>query len=310
MSGRGGHGSGDFEGKTAIVTGGGSGIGAALAEELSRRGARVVVADLDPDRAAEVALRVGGRSARLDVTDGAAFQELAAKVTREDGRIDLLFNNAGVGVTGAVEDLTLADWRRVVDVNLWGVIHGVDAVYPQMIRQRSGYIVNTASGAGLSPRPGMTPYAAAKHAVVGLSTSLRAEAAPHGIGVSVLCPGYVATNIVRSSRHVNTDVDAMMAKIPFRPMTAEACARSTLRGVEARAPIIVPSAQAWLEWIAFRISPALSLRIAAFRAAQFRAHRTGTKPTEGGSAIGRSGIARSLSTRPVSGDTSPERHAG
>lgn len=265
-------------GRVAIVTGGGSGIGAALVKRLAAEGATTVVADLDRARAEAVASEVreaGGaaRAVRLDVTDAQSFRDVRDELLATEGRIDELFNNAGIGLAGLVEDLTLADWRRIIDVNLWGVIHGIDAFYPTLVAQRSGTIVNTASGAGLSPRPGMTPYAAAKHAVVGLSTSLRAEAAAHGVQVSVLCPGYVKTNIVEASASVKVDARAMVAAVPIAPMSADDCAAATLTGVAKNRAVIVPGTTAWLEWLAFRVSPGVSMSIAKLRASKFRASR-------------------------------------
>jgi NAD(P)-dependent dehydrogenase (short-subunit alcohol dehydrogenase family) len=185
-----------FSGATAIVTGGASGIGRALSEALARRGAPVVVADRNADGAAEVARAIvaaGGsaRSEALDVTDAAAVERLVDETAREHGRVDLMFNNAGIAIIGEETDVSLDDWRKVVDVNLWGVVHGIRAAYPRMVRQGSGHIVNTASLAGLSPAPFEISYTATKYAVVGLSRALRAEAAAHGVKVSVVCPGFI-----------------------------------------------------------------------------------------------------------------------
>jgi NAD(P)-dependent dehydrogenase (short-subunit alcohol dehydrogenase family) len=267
-----------YAGRIAIVTGAGSGIGAALAAALASRGARVVASDLDPAAAAATAARLAAaghavRAATLDVTDAAAFRALVDETLDREGRLDLLFNNAGVGVAGETRDLTLDDWRPAIDVNLWGVIHGVAAAYPRLVAQGSGHIVNTASGAGLVPRPGMVAYAAAKHAVVGLSLSLRAEAGAHGVRVSVVCPGYIDTNIFRATRFVNVDGRALMALVPIRPMSPAACARIVLRGVARDRPIIVVSRLLRVEWLIHRLSPALSLRLAGWRARRFREQR-------------------------------------
>jgi len=257
----------------ALVTGGGSGIGAALVARLAARGVRVVVTDVDGGRAASVARGVGGRARALDVTDAAAFEAVVAEIYATEGRLDYLFNNAGVGLAGLVADLSLEDWRRVVDVNLWGVINGVAAAYPRMAAAGRGWIVNTASGAGLCPRPGMTPYAATKHAVVGLSTSLRPEAARHGVRINVFCPGYIATDIVRATRFVGVDGEGMMEKVPIRPMSADRCAQIALAGVDRDRGIIPVSTYVWLDWLLFRLSPRLSGWLAGYRARQFAAHR-------------------------------------
>ena len=171
-----------FTDKTAIITGGASGIGRAVGDELARLGAHVVLADRDGALAEAAAVSItqaGGRAtaATVDVTDAAAVHQLVHDTATAYGRLDYLFNNAGVALAGEVFDMTLADWNRLIDVNLRGVVHGIAAAYPLMLQQRSGHIVNTASAAGLGPTPGFTAYAATKHAIVGLSTSLRGEAA-------------------------------------------------------------------------------------------------------------------------------------
>jgi NAD(P)-dependent dehydrogenase (short-subunit alcohol dehydrogenase family) len=264
-----------FREPVALVTGAASGIGAALARALAGRGARVWVTDRDAACAeATAAALPGARAAGLDVTDADAFAALAERVVAESGRIDLLFNNAGVGLAGAVRDLSLADWRRVIDVNVWGVIHGIHAVYPHLIRQGGGALVNVASGAALAPRPGMTAYAATKAAVVALSTSLRAEAALHGVQVNAICPGFIATNIMSSTTFRNVDGEGLMGRVPLKPITADDCARIALRGVEADRPIIPVSRMVSVDWGLFRLSPRLSTWVSGWRAKQFAAHRT------------------------------------
>ncbi len=186
-----------FAGKVAIVTGGGSGIGAALVRALTARGATVVIADIDEPAAKTVAAEVSATTAvAVDVRESGAVADLVAQVAAEHGRLDLIFNNAGIAVGGLVEELTLDHWNRVIDVNLRGVVHGVHAAYPLMLRQGHGHIVNTASLAGLMPGPSLAPYAAAKHAVVGLSLSLRAEGASRGVRVSAVCPGFIDTPLL------------------------------------------------------------------------------------------------------------------
>ncbi|HEX3947790.1 MAG TPA: SDR family NAD(P)-dependent oxidoreductase, partial [Acidimicrobiales bacterium] len=148
-----GPGAGRFDGQIALVTGGASGIGRALGAALAARDTTVVLADLDGPGARRVAGELGGSAegAVLDVTDAEAVEALVRSVADRHGRIDLLFNNAGIGAGGPAETLSLADWRRVIDVDLYGVVHGVAAAYPLMVRQGSGHIVNTASLAGLVP---------------------------------------------------------------------------------------------------------------------------------------------------------------
>lgn len=267
-----------FRGRLALVTGAASGIGAALAEALAGAGARVWLTDVDADAVAETAAAIGRRHpgaavhhAPLDVTDGPAF---AAAVARVGAPVDFLFNNAGVGLAGELRDLTPDDWRRVLAVNLEGTINGVHAVYPAMVERGSGHIVNIASGAALAPRPGMVPYAAAKAAVVGLSRSLRAEAAGLGVRVSAVCPGYIDTGIMDRTRFVGLDRDGLAGAIPIAPISAAECARRTLRGVARNRGLIPVGAEVGLEWRLMRFAPGLVERMARWRARQFRAHRT------------------------------------
>ena len=183
-----------LEGKVAIVTGAGSGIGEAVSLELARRGARVVVADINGDGAKRVATAIaesGGQAtaSHVDVTQEQDVMRLVEETASAYGRLDYQFNNAGIAIGGDARDLTLDHWRRVLDVDLNGVLYGTLAAYPIMVRQGFGHIVNTSSAAGLLPTPLSAPYCTAKYAVVGLSLSLRAEGADLGVKVSVVCPG-------------------------------------------------------------------------------------------------------------------------
>jgi len=193
--------------RVAVVTGGGSGIGRALVDVFAREGARIVVADVDEASAAEVADAVRKRggtalAVRTDVSDRGQVQALADRAFGELGAVDVLCNNAGVAIWGPLEDATHQDWQWVLGVNLWGVIHGLEAFLPRMIASgRRGHVVNTASMAGLLATRGLGVYNTSKYAVVGLSETLVKDLAPHGIGVSVLCPLGVATRIRASDRN-------------------------------------------------------------------------------------------------------------
>ena len=186
--------------KACVVTGGGSGIGFALAQALLDRGARVLIAGHDHGalRAASEKLAGTGRRIawhRADVSDADDVEELINAAVNRFGRVDYMFSNAGVSGTLPINDATLDHWRRLLDVNLWGVIHCVHYVLPVMRRQGSGHIVNTASASGLVPLPGQALNNTSKYAVVGLSESLRLELAPDGIKVTAVCPGPVASDI-------------------------------------------------------------------------------------------------------------------
>jgi NAD(P)-dependent dehydrogenase (short-subunit alcohol dehydrogenase family) len=258
-------------GKVAFVTGGASGIGAALVAKLVDGGAEVWIADRQLGQAQELAQRLSGGGGKvhaldLDVRDYSAFKRAVAEVVQQSGRIDYLFNNAGIGVGGEVDAYTLDDWTDVFDVNLRGVVHGIQAVYPVMIGQRSGHIVNTGSMAGLVFAAGQTSYTATKHAVVALSVALRVEAERHGVQVSVLCPGAIRTPILTGGKYGrNKGVsDEQMIKFweALRPMAPEEFAERALRAVlRGDAIIVVPT---WWKalWYLNRLSPALAILVA------------------------------------------------
>ena len=219
----------DLADRVAVVTGGGSGIGAALARAFAFHGMDVVVADIEVASAEKVAadVRAAGRRAlavQTDVSELASVEALAERTYRELGGCHVLCNNAGVIVVGALESRTLEDWEWVLGVNLYGVIHGSLAFLPRMVAQPGEkHIVNTASTAGLVPTPGVGVYATAKYAVVGLSEHLRMDLARHAIGVSVLCPGGVQTQILRSERNRPAELGAAQSSLADLPrMTAEA----------------------------------------------------------------------------------------
>ncbi len=260
-----------FEGKVAIVTGGASGIGAALCRALGAQGADVVVADRQVALAEDVAAKVcaaGGRARRaeLDVRQLAAMEAVVAETVARSGRVDLFFNNAGIGVGGEMADYTARDWDDVFDVNLRGVAYGIQSVYPLMVRQRSGHIVNTASVAGLIGTPLAGSYTATKHAVVGLSKALRLEAARYGVRVSALCPGAIETPILSGGQFGRLNTPGVTKEIARRmwdrahPMDPDVFAAKVLRAVARNEAIIVLPAWWKAFWYLERLSPALSLR--------------------------------------------------
>lgn len=197
----------EFKGKVAFVTGGASGIGFAMARAFLDAGMRVMMADVEKaalDRAlAELGPRDGAvRGLVLNVADAAAVEQAAAETVSVFGAVHVLCNNAGVAAGGLQEQVAQADWNWVLDVNLLGVVHGIRAFLPRLKAQgQGGHIVNTASMAGLHSFPGLGPYCVSKFAVVALSEGLSAELMGSGIGVSVLCPGWVRTKISDSGRN-------------------------------------------------------------------------------------------------------------
>lgn len=196
-----------LSGKVAVVTGAGSGIGAGMARAFAGAGMHVVVADIELEAAQAVARELNGTAIRLDVARPDEVQALADQVYRDHGAVHLLCNNAGVAIAGALSDMTHDDWRWMISVNIEGVTNGLTAFLPRMIAQQGeAHIVNTGSIAGLVTFPERGIYAATKSAVVAISETLRAELSPHGIGVTVICPGSVRTRILGASRNRPADL--------------------------------------------------------------------------------------------------------
>ncbi len=197
-------------GKGAVVTGGASGIGLATARQLGARGARVVLADIEQGAldAAVAGLQRDGIEAHgvvCDVRSREAVEALADASFAALDAVHVVFNNAGVAIGGPIEEMSHDDWRWIIDVDLWGPIHGVEAFLPRLIAQREGgHILFTASFAGLVPNVGLGPYCVAKYGVVALAETLAREMRPHGIGVSVLCPMIVETNLLANTERVRS----------------------------------------------------------------------------------------------------------
>jgi NAD(P)-dependent dehydrogenase (short-subunit alcohol dehydrogenase family) len=238
-----------FQGSVTLITGGASGIGKALGEKLAALGSEIILADLQQQAAKEVAaniVRNGGnaRGVALDVTDYDAFKNVVDRVFEQSGRLDYLFNNAGIVIGGLAEDYKPEDWKPVLDVNINGVVNGVQAAYVPMIQQGFGHIINTASLAGLLPAPVMVSYAATKHAVVGLSKALRIEAEPHGVRVSALCPGIIRTPILTGGKFGKfneglTEEIAAQLWEKLGPITPEEFVPNVIRRVAKNHAIII-----------------------------------------------------------------------
>jgi NAD(P)-dependent dehydrogenase (short-subunit alcohol dehydrogenase family) len=256
--------------RTAIVTGGASGIGRALAEALASAGVHVVLADRQTELAETVVSSIrskGGTAevAGLDVRDAVRFKAVVQSTVAATGRLDFLFNNAGIGVAGEMRHYAPPDWRDVLEVNLLGVIHGIAAAYPLMVEQGFGHIINTASLAGLIAAPMIGSYTASKFAVVGLSKALRVEGKRHGVRVSVICPGVVRTPILEGGRYgrINSDATVLAAhagRLRRLTMDPDLFARRALRAIgRNRAVIVEPSWARWA-WRFERFAPRLSER--------------------------------------------------
>ena len=261
-----------FNDATAIVTGGASGIGRALAEELARRGCEVVLADMQIAKAQEVATQIqafGGRAkaVEVDVTDFPAMERLVQETFERTGRLDYIFNNAGIVIYCTIKDYRIEDWNKVIDINLRGVVNGIQAAYKIMIGQGFGHIVNTASIAGLMPDPINVAYATTKHAVVGLSQSLRAEAAQMGIRVSVICPGVIRTAILQGGTYGKISINIPDEKLrdmveELKPMPPDIFAQKVLNAIAKNKAIIIVPSRYKLIWWFNRLSPLLGMAVA------------------------------------------------
>jgi NAD(P)-dependent dehydrogenase (short-subunit alcohol dehydrogenase family) len=299
---------GEHTGKVAIVTGGGSGIGEALCRELARRGARVVVADINEENAGRVAAAIAADSGHagartVDVAREQDVRRLVEDTAAACGRLDYLFNNAGIAIGGDARDLTLDHWQRVLDVDLYGVLHGMRAAYPIMAKQGSGHIVNTSSAAAFFAAPGNAPYCTAKHAVVGLSLSLRLEGADLGVKVSCICPGFVRTNIYQNAQAVGMTLPAGMSReqfagAPAKMMAPSRAAQVILDGVARnKALIVFPASIRWARRANYFL-PGLSDRILVRQMRQSRRYRTAAaamdlaSPRSDGSRAGAGGDGR------------------
>lgn len=264
-----------LQGRLAVVTGAGAGIGRATALKLAREGADIVCTDIDGDSANATADLCREQGARawgkvVDAGSAPAMEALAGWVQQELGGADILVNNAGIGLAGGVLDTSLPQWEKLLHVNLWGVIHGARLFARQMIeRQRRGHIINVASAAAFAPSRKMAAYATSKAAVHMLSECLRGELADSGIGVTAVCPGFVATGITRSSEYAGMSpaeqeqtrakVDALYKR---RNLPPEAVADAVFRALQDNPPLALVGVEARALRLLNRFVPALSRRIA------------------------------------------------
>jgi short-subunit dehydrogenase len=264
-----------FDDATAIVTGAASGIGRGLVEELAKRGCEVVLADRQIQAAEDIAFAINGaggkaRAVELDVINFSEMERLVQETVKRTGRLDYMFNNAGIAITGNVSHYRIEDWRQLLEVNLHGVINGVQAAYQVMMNQGFGHIVNTASFAGLVPTPGNVAYASTKHAIVGLSNSLRAEAAMLGVRVTVLCPSFVRTAILddggkfgRSLVDLSPDQKRRVLESyeAFKPMPPNVFAAKSLDLIAKNEAIVVLPSRCKIIWLFCRLFPSRCISI-------------------------------------------------
>jgi NAD(P)-dependent dehydrogenase (short-subunit alcohol dehydrogenase family)/pimeloyl-ACP methyl ester carboxylesterase len=259
-----------FEDTLVMITGAGSGIGRATALEFAEQGAEVVATDIQAqaaERTAQLASTLGPPASAypVDVSDGSAVEKFAAVLLENHGIPDIVINNAGIGMAGPFFDTTVADWERIIDVNLWGVIHGCRVLGGLMVAGGvGGTIVNIASAAAYLPTRVLPAYATTKAAVLALSQCLRAELADAGIGVVAICPGFVHTNIVSTTRFVGLDAaqeHTVRRRVTElyrrRNFTPERAARDIVRAIERNAALAPVTVEAKAGLLAARLTPGL-----------------------------------------------------
>lgn len=252
-----------IKGKVAIITGAGSGLGRAIAEYFAQKDGIVVIADINLNSANDTLNRIkekGGEGLALEVDVGNAKEvDKMISVTNDKyGRIDYLFNNAGAAINGEFKDMTLNHWQKMMNVNFWGIVYACQSVYPIMIKQGYGFIINVASFAGLLPGGLMTSYSSSKFAAVGFTLNLRSEAKQYGINVTALCPSYLETPMHKSAQNVTDYViehDKKYRAKKHNWPTPEDCINHMMRGVRKNKCIIVSPRKQIIFWWMYRLFP-------------------------------------------------------
>lgn len=262
----------DLTDRVVAITGAGSGIGRETALLCAQRHAQLALCDINEAPMADTAttaqaLGAQALTARVDVSDAEAMTRFAQATFDRFGRVDLLVNNAGVGLVGGLLDTSDKDWQWLIGINLMGVVHGCNAFVPNMIEAGRGHIVNMSSAAGLLANPQLTAYSATKFGVLGLSEALRMELKPHGIGVTAVCPGIINTTITQNTPiRGDGDVDERRKRLAStyqkRGYTAQRVAHNILRAVDRNRAVAPIAAEAHLMYVLSRTCPPLSRWVA------------------------------------------------
>lgn len=258
----------DLTDKVVVVTGAGSGIGRATALAFAMEGARIVATDLHQDRLDSLTAELGASALlvrQVDVADRAAMAALAAAVHERVPAADVVVNNAGVSIGGPFLDTTLDDWDWLLGINLRGVVHGCHFFAPRMVERGTGHLVNIASILGIYAAPNVTAYGASKFAVLGFSQSLRTELAPHGVGVTAICPGMIDTRIVADGRMTGAvaGTKGTLVSMFKKGLPPAAVAAAIVDAVHTNPAVRTVGKDAWAMAALTRVAPALTRRLGA-----------------------------------------------
>ena len=266
-----------FNGKIALISGAGSGIGLELAKRLGEKGATIVGTDIDAGRAENLVqtLKDKGVTAygyQVDHTNLSAVEALKETVNSDVGPVDIICCNAGVAHGGRIEKIPLKDWQWVMDINFWGVVYMLRLFIPDMIQRKQGWVMITSSGAGLYQGAGMAPYNASKAAVLGISNTLRSELKEHNIVVTALCPGVINTNLVKDGKMSVSDKSfkAAISHYKEKGTHPSVVAKDAVRALEKNIGIMATPLHVWPLYLLNRLSPELLFRVAGHLAKKGR----------------------------------------